>query len=167
MEKFSFAAHCIKELQAEYEATKNCLARMQWEFFDYKPHPRSMIMGYLALLVAEIPKWISYTIGKGDIDLTTFEHEHPENTDALLDSYERCYQGAIQALQQTTDEELEAPFTLMAHGKKLFTTSKRESIAQDINHWVHHRGQFTVYMRLNDIPVPSIYGNSADEKKFD
>lgn len=166
MEKYSFAAGCIKELQAEYEATKKCLESMKWELFDYKPHPRSMNMGYLALLVAEIPKWISYTIEKGDIDLASFEHEKPDSTASLVSCFERSYQGAIHALQQAGDEEMDAPFTLSARGKQLFTTTKRESIVQDINHWVHHRGQFTVYLRMNDIDVPAIYGNSADEKKF-
>jgi uncharacterized damage-inducible protein DinB len=166
MEKYSFAAECINELQAEYEATKKCLERMRWELFDYKPHPKSMNMGYLALLVAEIPKWISYTIEKGDIDFVTFEHERPGSTASLVDIFERCYQGAINALQKADDETLETDFTLKANGKELFTTSKRESIAQDINHWVHHRGQFTVYLRMNNIDVPAIYGNSADEKKF-
>lgn len=166
MKKYSFAEDCIKELQEEYEATKKCLERMDWKLFDYKPHPKSMNMGYLALLVAEIPKWISYTIEKGDIDLATFEHERPNNTKGLVDCFERCFKGAITALQQAGDEALEAPFTLSANGKQLFTTTKRDSIAQDLNHWVHHRGQFTVYLRMNDINVPSIYGNSADEKKF-
>jgi uncharacterized damage-inducible protein DinB len=166
MEKYSFPADCIKELQAEYEATRKCLERMKWELFDYKPHPRSMNMGYLSLLVAEIPKWISHTIEKGDIDLATFEHERPENTAHLVDVFERCFQGAINALKQLDDEALEAPFTLSANSKKLFTSTKKESIAQDINHWIHHRGQLTVYLRLKDIDVPAIYGNSADEKKF-
>lgn len=166
MKKYSFAADCIKELQAEYEATKKCLERMAWNLFEYKPHPKSMNMGYLVLLVAEIPRWISYTIEKGDIDLVTFEHDRPESTAALVDFFERNYQGAIKALQGVDDAGLEEPFTLKAKGKELFTTTKRESIAQDINHWVHHRGQLTVYLRLNDIPVPAIYGNSADEKKF-
>lgn len=166
MNTYSFAAGCIKEIRAEYEATKKCLERMKWELFDYKPHPRSMSMGYLALLVAGIPKWISHTIEKGDIDLASFEHEKPTSTEELVEAFDRSYEGAIIALENIDDEGLEAPFTLTANGKELFTTTKRESVAQDINHWVHHRGQFTVYLRLNDIPVPAIYGNSADEKKF-
>jgi uncharacterized damage-inducible protein DinB len=166
MEKYSFTAGCIKELQAEYEATKKCVERMKWELFDYKPHPKSMNMGYLALLVAEIPMWISTTIEKGDIDFATFEHGRPDSTEALVDFFEQSYQGAIKALEGIDDADLDEPFSLKATGRVLFSTTKRESIAQDINHWVHHRGQLTVYMRLNDIPVPSIYGNSADEKKF-
>jgi uncharacterized damage-inducible protein DinB len=166
MEKYSFTAECIKELQAEYEATKKCVERMKWELFDYKPHPKSMNMGYLALLVAEIPMWISTTIEKGDIDFATFEHGRPDSTEALVNFFEQSYQGAVKALQDIDDGALDEPFRLKANGKELFSTTKRESIAQDINHWVHHRGQLTVYMRLNDIPVPSIYGNSADEKKF-
>ena len=166
MNKYNFAADCIAELQAEYEATKKCVERMKWDLFDYKPHPKSMTMGYLVLLVAEIPHWIAYTIEKGDIDLATFEHERPDSTAALVDFFERCHQAAIKALQGVDDAGLEAPFMLKLHGRELFKTTKRESIAQDINHLVHHRGQLTVYLRLNDIPVPAIYGNSADEKSF-
>ncbi len=166
MKKYSFTEDCIKELQSEYEATKKCLERSDWSLFDYKPHPKSMNMGYLALLVAEIPMWISHTIEKGDIDLATFEHGKPNSTAELVELFDSYYNGAIKALQSIDDEGLEAAFTLSVKGKAMFTTTKRESIAQDINHWVHHRGQLTVYLRMNDIAVPSIYGNSADEKKF-
>jgi uncharacterized damage-inducible protein DinB len=74
--------------------------------------------------------------------------------------------GAEQALQNVSDEALKDLFYLKANGQILFSSPKIENIGTTINHWVHHRGQLTVYMRLNDIPVPSIYGPSADDKQF-
>ncbi len=85
---------------------------------------------------------------------------------ALLQHFEESFKGAVQALQAITDDKLEDKFILQNNGQQLMSTSKRESIGSTINHWVHHREQLTVYMRLNDIPVPSIYGPSADEKVF-
>ncbi|HZI54270.1 MAG TPA: DinB family protein, partial [Chitinophagaceae bacterium] len=84
----------------------------------------------------------------------------------LLQHYEDSFKKAVQALQQITDDKLEDKFTLQNGGQLLMSTSKKDSIGSAINHWVHHRGQLTVYMRLNDIPVPSIYGPSADERTF-
>jgi uncharacterized damage-inducible protein DinB len=75
-------------------------------------------------------------------------------------------EAAKQALQNSTDEELQSSFTLKANGQVLYTSPKINDISTTLNHWVHHRGQLTVYMRLNDIPVPSIYGPSADDKSF-
>ena len=74
--------------------------------------------------------------------------------------------GAREALQGTTDEELKSPFSLKANGQLLYTSPKIVDVGTTLNHWVHHRGQLTVYMRLNDIAVPSIYGPSADDKSF-
>ena len=125
-----------------------------------------MAMGYLALLVAKIPKWITSIITQGEIDFATYKHEHPETTEALVAYFDANIQGAKEALQNVTNEELEKLFYLKANGQVLFSSSKKENVMSSINHWVHHRGQLTVYMRLNDIPVPSIYGPSADDKSF-
>jgi len=118
----------LKELEAEAGASRKCLERIPENLFDWKPHEKSMTMGYLALLVAEIPKW--------------------------------------NALQNVSNDALAASFYLKNQGQVLYETLKKESIAPSINHFVHHRGQLTVYMRLNDIAVPSIYGPSADDAGF-
>ena len=75
-------------------------------------------------------------------------------------------EGARKALQETDDEKLQAHFSLKSNGQLLYTSAKIVDIGTTLNHWVHHRGQLTVYMRLNDIAVPSIYGPSADDKSF-
>ncbi|HEX6179934.1 MAG TPA: DinB family protein [Chitinophagaceae bacterium] len=157
----------LQELNAEYKATRHCLERIPESTFEFKPHPKSMNMHYLVLLVAEIPLWIKHMIEDGEIDFVTFKHEQPKTTGDVVAFFERNMEGARKALQATSDEKLETEkFTLKANGQVLYTAHKLADIMTTLNHWVHHRGQLTVYMRLNDLAVPSIYGPSADEKNF-
>lgn len=123
-----------------------------------------MTLGYLALLVAEIPMWITHMIEKSQIDLASFNHIKPKTTAELVKCFDDCMEGAKQALAKVTDDELKNPFYLKSNGQVLYTLPKKESIGSTINHLVHHRGQLTVYLRLNDLPVPSIYGPSADDR---
>jgi uncharacterized damage-inducible protein DinB len=102
----------------------------------------------------------------GEIDFATFKHAAPKTTKELLDHFEENMAAARKALESTNDEALQEDFKLKANGQLLYTSKKITDIGVTINHWVHHRGQLTVYMRLNDIPVPSIYGPSADDKNF-
>lgn len=156
----------LKELDAEASASRKCLERIPEKLFDWKPHEKSMALGYLALLVAEIPKWIIHIIEKSEIDFATFTHLQPKTTAELVNHFEENLQGAKKAIQNVSDNELSGTFSLKANGKLLFSSPKADSIGQSINHLVHHRGQLTVYMRLNNILVPQIYGPSADEKGF-
>jgi uncharacterized damage-inducible protein DinB len=166
MENNDLTSAYVKELEAEYTASKKCLERIPESLYEYKPHPRSTNMGYLALLVADIPLWITLMIEKGEIDFATYERFQAKTTQELVDRFEENFQGAVKSLKKVSVEDLEQPFYLKNNGEVLFTISKKDNVSQTINHWVHHRGQLTVYMRLNDIAVPSIYGPSADEKQF-
>ena len=156
----------LRELNAEYRATHACLERIPETLFEYKPHPKSMSLGYLVLLVAEIPLWIKYMVTDGEIDFVTFKHAAPKTTKEMVSHFEDNVKAARVALQGATDEALESNFTLKANGQLLYTAKKINDIGSTLNHWVHHRGQLTVYMRLNNIDVPSIYGPSADDKNF-
>ncbi|MEJ2614078.1 MAG: DinB family protein [Ignavibacteriaceae bacterium] len=156
----------LEELNTEITATRKCLERIPESLFDWKPHEKSMLMGYLALLVAEMPKWITETIEKSIIDFATFKHFQPQNTAELVNHFDENIIGVQNALQKVTNDELSEKFYLKNNGVELYSSPKDETISSTINHWVHHRGQLTVYMRLNNIPVPSIYGPSADEKVF-
>lgn len=156
----------LEELNTEATASRKCLERIPGNTFGFKPHPKSMAMGYLALLVAEIPLWITYMIEKSEIDFATFKHIEAKDTQALVSHFEDNLKSAQHALQNASEEDLKQPFYLKANGKVIFSSPKIDNISSTINHWVHHCGQLTVYMRLNDIPVPSIYGPSADEKQF-
>ncbi len=156
----------LSELEAEAPASRKCLERIPERLFTWKPHEKSMTMGYLALLVAEIPKWITQMVETSEIDFATFKHFEPNTTAELVKHFDENLKGAKISLQKVSDEELLKPFFLKNKGSILFSSPIIENIGTTINHLVHHRGQLTVYMRLNDIPVPSIYGPSADDKSF-
>jgi uncharacterized damage-inducible protein DinB len=156
----------LKELNAEYKSTHTCLERIPESLFEYKPHPKSMNLGYLSLLVAEIPLWIKHMITDGEIDFVTFNHFIPKTTAELVSHFDDNMNAARAALEATNDGALQENFSLKANGQLLYTARKIVDVGTTLNHWVHHRGQLTVYMRMNDIAVPSIYGPSADDKSF-
>ena len=156
----------LKELEAEITATRKCIERVPKNLYDYKPHEKSMALGYLTMLVAEIPKWITDMIEKGEIDFATYAHYKPKDAADLVKHFDENVESAKNALMHITNEELEEIFHLKNNGQVMFSSSKKDNISSTINHMVHHRGQLTVYMRLNDIAVPSIYGPSADDKGF-
>lgn len=156
----------ISELEAEVPATRKCLERVPEKLYDWKPHEKSMTLGYLTLLVAEIPKWISAMINTGVIDFQTFTHFQPATTSEMVNHFDENVSSAKQAFQKLTLEDLSKPFTLKNGDHIIISSPLIENISSTLNHWIHHRGQLTVYMRLNDIPVPSIYGPSADERAF-
>ena len=164
-QSFNTAAY-IAELKAEAPATRKCLERISETTFDFKPHPSSMAMGYLALLVAEIPLWITYIIEKGEVDFTTYPRFQPKNNKQLVDHFEKNLHDATQAMTRATEVSLSGDFQLKDNGKILFTSPKMAMIGSTLNHWVHHRGQLTVYMRMKEIPVPSVYGPSADDNHY-
>lgn len=166
MDNKTVCEYYLSELKAESVSTRKCLERIPESTYGFKPHEKSMEMGYLTLLVAEIPKWIASTIEESVIDFATYPHFQLSTTAALLQHYEENLQAAINALTNITDEKLSKPFELKNSGQLLYSSPKLESIGSSLNHWVHHRGQLTVYMRLNNIAVPSIYGPSADERIF-
>jgi uncharacterized damage-inducible protein DinB len=156
----------LKELEAEAPATKKCLERISPDLFNYKPHEKSMAMGYLAVLVAEVPKWLATMANGEEIDFATWKHIEPKTTEDLVSHFNQNMAAAKKALQNISDEKIAGPFSLKANGKALMTMPIKNFIGSSINHLVHHRGQLTVYMRLNNIPVPPIYGPSADEGRF-
>jgi len=166
MDTISFGQEYLKELESEVPSTRKCLERISEQLYDWKPHEKSMNMGYLALLVAEIPNWITFSIEKSVIDLATYPVFKAKSTADLVKHFDNNIEGARRALKKVSNKELSETFSLKRDGHLLYSSPKKENVSSTINHWVHHRGQLTVYMRLNDIAVPSIYGPSADEKTF-
>jgi uncharacterized damage-inducible protein DinB len=166
MDTITYGLEYLNELEAESRATRKCLERIPESVYDWKPHEKSMAMGYLTLLVAEIPKWITHIIEKSEIDLATFPHFKLSKTVDLVRHYDENIEGAKKALKNVTNERLMETFSLKTNGQVLFSSPKKENVWSNLNHWVHHRGQLTVYMRLNNIAVPSIYGPSADDRSF-
>ena len=166
METITFGTEYLGELQSEVRATRRCLEGIPETLYGWKPHEKSMNMGYLTLLVADIPRWITYIIERSVIDFGTYRHFQLSTTAALVKHFDDVVDDAKRALKDVSNEELANAFYLKRGDQTLHTTSKKGSIQSTLNHWVHHRGQLTVYMRLNNIPVPSIYGPSADERSF-
>lgn len=162
----SFGAAFAKELEMESAASRKCLEGFSMDLFKWKPHEKSMEMGYLAVLVAEIPKWISTMINESELDFATFEHLQPKTTEEIVNHFDENLAAAKKALQNLSEDELEKKFYLKANGQTVAEGTKLSMLEPTINHLVHHRGQLSVYMRLNDIAVPSIYGPSADDRNF-
>jgi uncharacterized damage-inducible protein DinB len=160
------AAEYLRELESEARATRECLEQVSMDQPDWKPHEKSMPLGYLAMMVAEIPKWITYTIENGEIDFGTFEHSKIETTEQLISAFDENMTNVRKALSTLTDAGLKETFSLKNQGQLLFSSPKDESISQSINHLVHHRGQLTVYLKMLDKKIPSIYGPSADSGGF-
>jgi uncharacterized damage-inducible protein DinB len=156
----------LKELDSEAEASRKCLERIPDKLFDWKPHEKSMSMRSLTQVVADIPRWIQQIVETPEIDFAKYDYYKPKDASDLVKHFEKNLIDAKKALEHTTDESLSETFSLKNNGKVLMSASKKDQIVTTINHLVHHRGQLTVYMRLNNIPVPSIYGPSADENKY-
>jgi uncharacterized damage-inducible protein DinB len=154
------------EFDAEIPATRKCIERIPEKLYDWKPHEKSMTLGYLTLLVAEIPLWIATMIKVREINFQTFKHTEPKTTSEMVKHFDNNVESAKQALQGLTTEDLSKDFVLRNGDQIIISSPLNENLSSTLNHWVHHRGQMTVYMRLNDILVPSIYGPSADDKKF-
>jgi len=156
----------LEELQRETESSRKCLQGITEETFGFKPHETSMEMRHLALLVAEIPLWLVYMIEDGELDFKTYPQYQFETSQELLTHFDNNIKKAIKALQSVDDSALDKTFTLKDAGKELYSAPLKIDIPTTLNHWVHHRGQLTVYMRMNEIKVPSIYGPSGDEQNF-
>ena len=156
----------LKEMEAEAAATRKCLERIPSSKFDFKPHPTSMNMGYLAILVADIPRWIAYMLTTHEIDFATYKQANAATTDELVKQFDENMAMVTKAFKEAEDKDLEADFVLKNGDKMLFSAKNIEYIGPTINHWVHHRGQLTTYMRIAEIPIPSIYGPSGDERQF-
>ncbi|HEY0740597.1 MAG TPA: DinB family protein [Chryseosolibacter sp.] len=155
-----------KELESEVRATRRCLEAVPEQLYSWKPHEKSMDMGYLCLLVADIPQWITWAIEEYTIDLAHYKQFQLTTTAALVKHFDSNIDNAKRALANVKNEALDKKFELKNSGRVLYTQTIKECVMSSLNHWVHHRGQLTVYMRLNDIRVPSIYGPSADERTF-
>ncbi len=159
-------AEYIRELEAEVRSTRECLENVPMEKFDWKPHEKSMNLGYLAQLVADIPRWLQYAIEESIIDFETYPQFKGTTNQELVEHFEKSVEAAKRALAAVTDERLKETFELRHGEMVLMSTPIDETISSSINHMVHHRGQLTVYLRLNDKTVPSIYGASADSGGF-
>jgi uncharacterized damage-inducible protein DinB len=162
----------LPEFDNEMAGTRKTLERVPYEKFDWKPHEKSTAMGGLATHLSNIPTWAGYTIDQDSLDLAPGGQpmppmEMPKSQVELLATFDDNVAKARAAIAGASDEEMFKPWTLMTNGKKILTLPKIAVLRSFVmNHLIHHRAQLGVYLRLNDIPVPSIYGPSADENPF-
>ncbi len=158
----------LAELEQEAAATRRTLERVPDGLYDWKPHEKSMPFGYLAQLVARLPSWVVFMIKLDEFDLTTDKPQPLHTSRELVQALDEGVAQAREALRNTTDEHLMKHWRLLIAGKKVSDEPRYISLRFGVfNHLAHHRGQLTVYLRLNGAPVPSIYGPSADEGSFD
>ena len=157
----------LAELARSVEPTRSALARVPDGKYDWKPHAKSMPLGNLAQLIATLPGWTTYIVNQDSLDLTQYKAPQLRTSQELVKGLEEAVAGARAALANTTDEHLMKPWQLLVAGK-LVSEDPRHIVLRDavFSHLAHHRGQLTVYLRLLDIPVPAIYGPSADEGRF-
>ena len=162
----NLAAALISELQFEAATTRKCLERIPAEKFDYQPHEKSMKMGRLAVHVAEMTGWVIEIANKTELDFATMDYKpfEPQTTEELVGFLDKIVVDAVEALKTVSDEAMMENWSLR-NGEQIYFTMPRIQVLRGMvfNHIVHHRGQLSVYLRLNDIPVPEIYGPSADE----
>ena len=153
----------LPEFDVEMATTRRVIERVPADKMEWKPHPKSFAMGHLAQLVSRMPGWITTALKKSVLDLGDFQGYSFEKPDSLLAEFDRHAREAREALASATDEAFAGPWSLKRGEQVFFTLPVGAVVRQNINHLVHHRGQMTVYLRLLDIPVPSIYGPTADE----
>jgi hypothetical protein len=162
----------LAELEREIPRTRRALEQVPTGRHDWKPHEKSMPLGYLAGLVATLPSWAYFTIMQDELDIRPVGKEPytmPEwsTTADLLKIYDDAVGQAREALGGTNDEHLMKPWRFVVAGR-VMAEDPRHVVLRDtvFNHIAHHRGQLTVYLRLNEKTVPAIYGPSADERPF-
>ncbi len=150
--------------------TRKVLERCPEDKYGWKPHPKSFSMGSLATHIAVMTGWATDVIEKDSFDISPpgappYKEEPATSTKDLLAKFDKSVSGARAALAGASDEHLAKNWSLLAAGQTLMTMPRIVCLRSFVmNHTIHHRAQLTVYLRLNDVPVPAIYGPSADEQ---
>ena len=160
----------LAELDREAVRTRRALQHVPAGRDDWKPHPKSMPLGRLAGLVASMPSWVSLIIDQDELDLNPpaggGKYQQP-STDQLVEAHDKHVAKARQSLSKTSDDLLmTTKWKLLVSGKVVSEAPRQEVLRDTFNHLAHHRGQLTVYLRLNGQTVPAIYGPSADDQQF-
>jgi uncharacterized damage-inducible protein DinB len=158
----------IPEFDHEMATTRKVLERVPEDRFDWRPHQKSFSLGVLAKHVATLPTWGTETLTRSEIDLVgNSPPASAASKSELLGAFDKNVAEVRAALAGKSDAELMAMWSLKRNGKTVFSMPKTTVLRSFVlNHLIHHRAQLTVYLRLLDIPVPSIYGPSADEPAF-
>ena len=158
----------LPEFDHEMTVTRKLLERVPDDKFEWKPHPKSMTLGQLAQHVATLPMWGSMTLNQVELDLGGSQPLQPMTSRAeLLAFFDQNVAVTRAALVGRSDSEMMVPWALKRDGQTIFSMP-RAGVWRGfvMSHLIHHRAQLSVYLRMNDVPIPSMYGPSADEGAF-
>jgi uncharacterized damage-inducible protein DinB len=164
----AIAESILPEFDHETAKTRRLLERVPADKAEWKPHVKSMSLGQLAMHIANLPHWASFTLERKEFDTNPPDVGRAtipafESTQHLLEFYDANVSAARALLVRTTDPEFMVQWTLKYGGKAIFSMPRVAAFRSfALNHAVHHRGQLTVYLRLLDVPIPNIYGPTAD-----
>lgn len=157
----------IAELQHEASSTKRILERVPEGKFDWTPHEKSMTLGRLTSHVAELPGFLNSILTMDEVDFAKghYKASHANTPEELMNVFQEKLDEVVETLQNTSEEKMHADFTLRSGDYVIATVPRMVAVrSMALNHIIHHRGQIAVYLRLLDIPVPGMYGPSADEQ---
>ena len=154
----------ISEFQQEAVSTRQLLERVPQDKLSWKPHDKSMPLGRLATHLAELPSWTKVTLKQDTLDVAGFSPTTLESVAEILELFDKNATECVEVLKDTPDEEYAKTWSMTQDGNAVFSAPKGAVMRSFVmNHMVHHRGQLTVFLRLNDVPLPMTYGPSADE----
>jgi len=158
----------LTQLDREAPGTRRALERVPEGKNDWKPHEKSMPLGYLATMVASMPSWIATMIEWDELDLSSTPRPPiPETNGDLLRLFDESLAKGRRALRAASEDRLMTTWRMVFDGKVVNEQVRHIAISDGVlSHWAHHRGQLTVYLRLNGAAVPSLYGPTADEGGF-
>ncbi len=158
----------ISELKHEASFTKKMLERVPWDKKDWRPHEKSMTLGRLATHITETLKWISNIRHIDDFDFMrdlSFEFHTAATKEQLMQAFQENLENALSDLAAMSDEDFNKIWTVRRGEQVMYNMPKKVAVrAWGFSHQVHHRGQLSVFLRLLDVPVPGMYGPSADER---
>ncbi len=157
----------LPEYDHETALTRKLLERLPGDRLSWKPHPKSMTLGRLASHLATLLHWLEATVNHPEFNLVTATYKEAAfaSKAEILAEFDRAAASGRSALTSASDAQLMQPWAFKTDGRLVFSLPKIAAIRNMVmNHLVHHRGQFTVYLRENDVPLPGLYGPSADER---
>jgi uncharacterized damage-inducible protein DinB len=160
----SIAETLLPEFDQEMAATRRLIERVPDDDPGWKPHPKSFSIAHLAQLISWMPGWIGQTITSTELDLAAAGGYTDKSTQDLLETFDENVKRSREAIEAAQDSDFDVPWSLKMGDRVLMTMPRGAVVRQHISHLSHHRGQMTVYLRLRDVPVPSIYGPTADER---
>ncbi|HLK65257.1 MAG TPA: DinB family protein [Bryobacteraceae bacterium] len=163
-----FSQTLLPEFDEEMKNTRKILECVPDGKFDYQPHPKSMTLGRLATHVAEIPSWTTFTLDREVLELTPdFKPNFAANRAELLELFDKGAKEARAKIEAATDDDWQVTWSLKFNGNTVISMPRAVVMRSTVmNHMIHHRAQLGVFLRLNDVPFPGVYGPSADDPKW-